>query len=375
MKKIYIIFMTAIMCFMLSCSKDQPPPEVTLPESESLIEAPVPQESENEETEPEPVPPEQPETDEVLPEPQFFSELTGLEISEEESKLRPIAVMINNNVNSLPQSGISAADIIFECEAEGGETRMMALFKPYESLGTIGTVRSSRDYFIDFAQIFDALYIHAGGSPQAYEHIKSRKIQNLDGVNMYLPDTFWRDPERLSTSLLEHTMVTSGDKLAAKIKEFGYRTQLKNGYEPSLRFAAEEYIPAGESAEYMKIPRAFASEFKFDFENGTYTHTQYGLVQSDKENSEQLTFKNVIVLFASQSLLGDEKNRISVKFTGEGKGYFLTMGKYIPITWQRDSRDGGIVLTDEMGVMIELNPGKTFISVVNSWYSKKLTFN
>jgi hypothetical protein len=252
---------------------------------------------------------------------------------------------------------------------------MMALFKSYADVGTIGTVRSSRDYFIDFAQIFDAIYVHAGGSPQAYEHLKKRKIQNLDGVNMYLPNCFWRDPERRATSALEHTMVTSGDKLTAEIANLGYRTILKSGYEPSLSFASQQYTPEADSGIYLKIPRYYTSEFNYDAESCTYTHTQYDRIQSDKENGQPLAFANVLALFAPHRILGDEKNRISVNFTGEGGGYFLTMGKCIPITWQRESRDGGITLLDGMGSTIELNPGKTFISVVNSYYEGRLTIN
>ena len=41
---------------------------------------------------------------------------------------RPIAVMINNIKDSLPQSGISGADLMYEMVTEGGITRMMAVY-------------------------------------------------------------------------------------------------------------------------------------------------------------------------------------------------------------------------------------------------------
>lgn len=381
MKKIYLVILMILCCFLLSCANESDPPPVNTPIQSITDENPPADEATTDEQAPiEPTVPdedEQPPTsdDQAVQPTMYPSELSGLAIDEQYAALRPIAVMINNNKASLPQSGISAADIIFECEAEGGETRMMALFKPYSALGTIGTIRSSRDYFIDFAQIFDAVYVHAGGSPQAYADLKSRKIQNLDGVNMYLPNCFWRDAERRKTSALEHTLVTSGVKIAQEIDRLGYRTQLKDGYEASLSFAEEKYVPNGESAVYLKIPRAFPSEFNYNAETELYTHTQHGRVQSDAENGEELTFTNVIVLFCGQRLLGDEKNHISVNFVGEGKGYFISMGKYIPIKWQRDSRDGGVMLLNEMGGIVDLNPGKSFISIVNSYYTKSLTFN
>lgn len=377
MKKIYLVILMILCCFLLSCASESDPPPVTPNDGmtlEDILNATVPPASFDADAQPEP-PTDLTEQPEIVDRPTTLSELTGLPIAEEYANLRPIAVMINNNKASLPQSGVGNADIIFECEAEGGETRMLALFKPYSELGTIGTVRSARDYFIDFAQIFDAVYVHGGGSPQAYSDLKSRKIQNLDGVNMYLPDCFWRDAERRKTSALEHTLVTSGVKIAAEIERLGYRRELKSDYEPSLVFAEEAYVPAGESAIYMKIPRAFPSEFNYDADTGLYTHTQHARVQSDAETGEELTFTNVVVLFCAQRLLGDDKNHISVNFVGEGKGYFLSRGKYVPIRWQRDDRDGGMRLLDDMGVDVELNPGRSFVSIVNSYYSDSLTFN
>lgn len=360
MRKLFFILLFLFLVLLCSCSKE---PELVIKPLSPLPQSiALPKLEQTPEPEPETVEPEIPE---------HLSELSGLGISEEEAALRPVAVMINNDKRSLPQSGISKADVIFECEAEGGTTRMMAVFKTIENVGVIGTVRSARDYFIDFAQIFDALYIHAGGSPTAYEHIKERKINNLDGVNMYLPDCFRRDPERLKTSSLEHTLVTYGDKLYQKINEFGYRTVLKDSYEPSLYFASEPYVPEGESAEYIKIPRAFPSEFAFDAENGVYRHIQYDTVQTDKETETELGFENVIILYVSQYPLNDDKNRIAVNFTGSGKGYFISHGKYVPITWQRDSRDGGVMLYDGMGQTVELCPGKTFISIANTFYYTK----
>ena len=41
---------------------------------------------------------------------------------------RPMGVMIENHLDSRPQSGLSRADIIYEAVAEGGITRLLALF-------------------------------------------------------------------------------------------------------------------------------------------------------------------------------------------------------------------------------------------------------
>ena len=42
---------------------------------------------------------------------------------------RPIAFMIDNNINAMPQAGLEQADLIYEIIVEGGETRLMMVMK------------------------------------------------------------------------------------------------------------------------------------------------------------------------------------------------------------------------------------------------------
>ena len=61
-------------------------------------------------------------------------------------KDRPIAVMIDNHNQAWPQVGLQKAYMVYEAIAEGGETRLMALFKGID-VEQIGPVRSARHYF------------------------------------------------------------------------------------------------------------------------------------------------------------------------------------------------------------------------------------
>ena len=72
-----------------------------------------------------------------------------LQIVDEDSKSRPIAVMINNNHEAWPHAGLQDAYITYEILAEGGITRMMALFKDKDT-EKIGSVRSARPYYLDY---------------------------------------------------------------------------------------------------------------------------------------------------------------------------------------------------------------------------------
>ena len=113
-------------------------------------------------------------SDEVITLPSFDNEtnsyinpLTGLKSTKDIAEKRPVAIMINNLKESLPQEGISNADIVYEILEEGGITRLMCIYNDYKDIPKIGSIRSTRDYFIDISDIHDSILVHVGGSTYA----------------------------------------------------------------------------------------------------------------------------------------------------------------------------------------------------------------
>ena len=111
---------------------------------------------------------------------------------------RPIAVMIDNHNGAWPQAGLNQAYMVYEIIVEGGETRLMALFKGV-TVDKIGPVRSSRHYFLDYAMENDAIYAHFGWSPQAKSDISKYSINNINGITES-SSTFWRVKDKSSTT-------------------------------------------------------------------------------------------------------------------------------------------------------------------------------
>ena len=58
-----------------------------------------------------------------------INDLTGMPMDEAKENNRPLAVMINNIDIAQPLMGVSQSDVMYECLAEGGITRIMACFK------------------------------------------------------------------------------------------------------------------------------------------------------------------------------------------------------------------------------------------------------
>lgn len=303
-------------------------------------------------------------------EPDFVNPLTGLECDSDITDRRPLAIMLNNIYQALPQVGISKADVLFECLAEGGITRLMGVFADYEELGVVGSVRSSRPYYIDFAQMFDAIYCHAGGSEDAYGEMSSRGIDHIDGVRGDPLGVYYRDETRMQTMSYEHTLMTTAEGLLKTVEYYDFRTELRDGFE--LPWELCEYnssVDVGnESATHINIPvSAYQTvDYYFDTETKSYLRYQYnGEKHIDGETGEQLSFENVIILFCD-TWAYDDYGRLKVTTTGSGTGYIASMGKYSEITWSRDSREGNLTLTDSNGDTLCINRGKTFINICNT---------
>lgn len=306
-------------------------------------------------------------------EPLYTNPLTGLEASSDISDKRPVAIMVNNIKASLPQVGISQADIIYECLSEGGITRLLMISNDYEGLAKVGSIRSSRPYFIDFAMSHDAIYVHAGGSDDAYAAIESRDIDNLDGVNgAHNTTVFYRDPERLKTMFLEHTMVSDGSLIKQGIGLFNYRTEHYDGFENAVITPEWGYkvVLEGESAEYIKVPynetRADTQvvEYEYDAESGKYYRWQHTHEKHiDSATGEQLAFDNIIVIEMPHVVTSDSYGHREVDTEGSGRGYYITGGKLIEIKWEKADRDSEIAFTDINGVPLVINKGKTIVNV------------
>ena len=250
-KRTLAMFLAMMMLLSLAgCGKKEEP---VVPAAEpEPIEEPAP--------EPEPEPEPEPTG------PAGTNPLTGLPMEPEYENDRPVAVMFNNLKAAQPQLGISRADIIYEVPAEGGITRMLGVFQSLEGVGTLGSIRSSRPYYLELALGHDALYVHAGGSPEAYKDIPAWGVDNMDGVNGGSDARiFWRDAERKKTMGYEHTLVTSGEKIQEYV-DGHFRTEHKDGYAYTQTFTADGTPAGGAPAEHVTLKFSNYKTGVFDYD-------------------------------------------------------------------------------------------------------------
>lgn len=296
--------------------------------------------------------------------------LTGVEgLSEEAVGKRPVAVMINNIDEALPQYGIGAADILVEALVEGGITRLMAIYGDYTKIPNVCSIRSARYYYPLIALSFDAVYVHWGHETTYAEDVfQSYDITRICG-DWNDGDLFDRDEARLDEGYAwEHTGYLKGPQLPAALKELGKRTDLDSDHQGMAFLFRDEAAPAaptGEGAQEVRVEysASYISSFTYDEASKTYLKLRDGKPHVDGKTGRQLAFTNILTLETGVSHLTDILMDIEV--VGEGEGTWISNGAAQRIRWSKADAYSKIILTDLEGNPLKLNAGKTYLGYVS----------
>lgn len=294
--------------------------------------------------------------------------LTGLPMEPGYEGLRPIAIMLNNLKAAQPQLGISQADIVYEVPVEGGITRMLCVYQSVEDVGTLGSVRSARPYYIELALGHDAIFVHAGGSQEAYSDLRAWGVDHMDGVRgTDDAQIFWRDAERRKDNGYEHSLVTSGEKILEYLAKGKIATEHGGGWQYDQLFTEDGTPAEGEAAEHIQVrfSNYKTGTFDYDAASGKYLAGQYGKEHVDGSTGDQVSATNVLVLKTSTVVLDDE-GRLRVQTTGEGEGLYFCGGRTVPIRWSREDRDSAFAYTLEDGATpLALGQGNSYVCIIN----------
>ena len=280
------------------------------------------------------------------------------------SDSRNYAVMINNASSVWGyQSGLQDAHIVYEIIVEGGYTRLMAIYKD-KNLDRIGSVRSSRHYFLDYALENDAIYVHFGWSPKAQSDISELGVDNINFL------TYSKGYER-DTSLglsREHTAFTSTDKIMKAADEFNYKktsnkSNLLNYSADSVNLSNMDGAITANNI-YIGYSANRSTSYEYDVENKVYKRLQNNTLHTDYVTKKQYTAKNIIVYdVKNNTISGDNKNRQDINNIGSGNGYYISNGYAVPIRWTKDTRSSQTKYSYLDGTEITVNDGNTFIQI------------
>ncbi len=280
---------------------------------------------------------------------------------------RPVAVMIDNHIGAVQQVGLKDAYIVYEIIVEGGETRLMAVFKG-KSPDQVGPIRSSRHYFLDYALENDAIYVHFGWSPQAESDISTLGVNNINGLyydsgrSRTDSASFWRTNQKAAP----HNAMGNMENLMKVADKLKYRRT--STATSVLNYVPDEVELDGDmEALKVTIPYSTSNTVKYEYDETTKTYVRYtrNKKQVDLVSGETVTAKNIIITFAKNYQLADKENKDRQGLNNIGKlnGYYITNGKAIKITCDKKSRTDKTVYKDLEGNVIEVNDGNTFIQI------------
>ncbi|KJS22929.1 MAG: hypothetical protein VR72_03270 [Clostridiaceae bacterium BRH_c20a] len=297
--------------------------------------------------------------EEVEPEVELPSLPITEEVSEEDEnwlelpRKRNLVVVIDNDLNARPQSGLNEADLVFELPIEGGTTRFMAVFSRYEP-ELIGPIRSARDYNIDISKEYDPIFVHAGGSPQAFA--KFGEIGNLNGLEGGVDRAFWRINEREAP----YNLYSDANTLRRVALQEGFR---ENGQIFDFKYLSSKEEFKGNISNKISISYQhsdFRAEYLYDDNTKRYLRFTGGVTHW-LNTGEQLTAKNVIIQMINARVIDDE-GRLELTLNGTGKAVFFSEGQVIQGIWEKKA--GVTKYYQSEGEEVALKEGNTWISVV-----------
>lgn len=284
------------------------------------------------------------------------SPLSGIYGDKDKINRRPVAIMFDNHPKARWQAGLKDAEIVYEFLVEGPYTRYMGIFLMNDP-ESIGPIRSARPYFVTTSLEYDGVYVHVGGSTQALNEISSLKLADIDALSSS-GKVFWRR----SHKKMPNNMYTSMEAIRSTQEDRKYR--LTGEYMPFIFKEDEEDIEGLEANDIIiNYRNNNTTEYNYDLENKVYKRKKDGENHIDEIDNTEIIAKNIIIQEANTRVL-DSEGRLEIQLIGEGKAKYITNGKVIDIEWFKDSKQGKTKYHDLNGAEVILNPGVTWIQIV-----------
>jgi hypothetical protein len=311
-------------------------------------------------------------------------------------KHRPLGVMIENHLESRPQSGLSSADVIYEAVAEGGITRFLAVFHCQDA-ESLGPVRSARTYFLDWISEYGdfPLYAHVGGAncnpttgSGCLNGAKADAIGQIEEYGWGL----YNDLSQFSLSYptfkrvarpngrdvaTEHTMFSTSEELWKVAKERKLTNVDEDGVswdEDFVEYSFKDDVKESERGasqdihlEFWTDDENYSVDWTYDSVANLYKRNNGKVSHTDSNTEEQLTAKNIAVLSMVESPANDGYDgnvRRLYKNKGTGDANIFMDGKEIKGTWRKDSRTERTLLFDSSDKPIKFNRGLIWFEIL-----------
>ena len=291
-----------------------------------------------------------------------FAPLTGLRLPDQARLARPaLTIKVDNSPAARPQSGLEAADVVYEEIVEGGVTRFLAVFHSTDA-DLVGPVRSVRPSDPDIIAPFRGLFGYSGGIPPFIEAL--RRTPGITDVGVDVLDegpdkAYSRRPGKAAPN----NLYTSTAKL--------YAAAPAGAGQPPDRFAefrgeGEPFTAAGATAGTTLTATVGTTAVTFNYDAASNTYRRAGLA----EGSTVVAPANVIVQFTPYQQTGErDQSDTPVEravTVGSGDALIVSGGMAVQARWSKSSAGAYTTYTDSAGAPIRLAPGRTWVELART---------
>ena len=271
---------------------------------------------------------------------------------------RPLSVKVENSPQARPQTGLNAADVVYESITEGGVTRFNAIFQS-KMPRTVGPVRSARRSDLWVVPQYNALFVFSGASGQVNAAIKRASLSNLsEDAGVSAPYS------RSSARSAPHNLYVNTAKAYAEAKRRGMPI---TDDVPRLQFRPRVSSDAT-TITALTIPFSYANKVKWTYKPETkqYYRINDGTKHLDAADKSQIAASNVVVMWARHSASSKDKfgsTTYDINLGGSGRAAVFRDGKRLDGTWTANNT-APPRFTAADGTPIKLAPGNTWIQVL-----------
>ena len=332
------------LCGSVSCSSPDASPTAAAPSS-SATTSPRP-------SPPPPLPP--------LPPPPVPWPLTGLESSTPVDH-PALAVKIENSVEARPQTGLGAADLVWEEVVEGGITRYVAVY--HSTLPPqVGPVRSIRPMDPSITAPLHGLFAFSGGQ-RAYVGAAAGA-----GLQLLSNDAGAAGFHRIGARRAPHNMYADPRALLAQADD-GHRAAPPAQFDVAAAGGQPTTVTAGTPATSLQLTLSGASHPRWTWsEPGARWLRAEGSTPAVEADGTPLQATDVVVLrvdVVPTSARDPAGNPVpETVLVGTGQALVASGGRTVPGTWTKNAVTDRLVLTGPDGKPVLLAPGTTWVELV-----------
>ena len=262
----------------------------------------------------------------------------------------PALIQVPNDSFARDQNGLQAAAIIFEYLAEGGITRLTAIYQQVPNV--IGPMRSSRFISLKIARHYRGLLFQSGESQATRSRAAQDPVPQFFNILGYQ----YRTTKRYAPD----NLMINGDRVLAAQRN--YFNNIASFTIPKAR----PDLGSGTLAQSVAVDEHY-STYRYDPVTGTYSKTEQGHFYRDATSNQPLRIEMLVMLHTHESLLDvgdghgahihdfelDTSGAINIYYKGQGyKG-----------TWKSTDRKGPLTFYVG-GKVVTLPPGLVWIDVV-----------